>query len=465
MDVAGEWQQEFQEWLQPFLDALGHKARRKWAPLYMLGLLGPLERKSIQPMAQQIAPSQGEQLHHFVATSGWETAPLETELARKAQHLVGGPQAYLIVDDTTLPKKGRCSVGVAHQYSGALGKMTNCQTLVSLTLARQEVPVCIALRLFLPQEWTDDSARCAKAGIPPDRQRHRTKGQIAIEELDRVLSAGVRFGVVLADAGYGMSAEFRKALSARGLTWAVGIQRTQKVYPLTVTISPAPLPAQLRGRPPTHPVPNKGRRTVEHVLDALPRHQWRTVRWRRGTKGYLQARFAVVRVRVADGAELSYGQHLPGEEVWLVGERRSSGERKFYLTNHSAHTPARRIITAIKARWSCEQGHQQLKEELGLDHFEGRSWQGLHHHALLTMIALAFLQHLRLRAGGRRAPCRSLGPPLQPALPAVRRAVVAAFGQLSQRCCRCQTIGPAWDLAWSQPRRNYGSITNLKMAK
>lgn len=272
MDVKTDWEQELQTWLQPFLDALGHKARKKWAPLYLLGLLAPLERKSVQPMAQRLAPAEGEQLHHFVATSSWDIAPLEAELARKAQHLVGGREAYLIVDDTTLPKKGRCSVGVAHQYSGAVGKMTNCQTLVSLTIAHREVPVCIALRLFLPQGWTDDTARCAKAGVPPERRQHRTKGQMAIEELDRVLSAGVRFGVVLADAGYGISAEFRKALSARGLTWAVGIPRTQKVYPLTVTVSPAILPTQLRGRPPKHPVPSLERKAVEQVLDALPRH-------------------------------------------------------------------------------------------------------------------------------------------------------------------------------------------------
>jgi len=460
MDVNREWKQEFREWLQPFLDALGHKARKKWAPMYLLGLLAPLERKSIQPMAQQLAPTEGEQLQHFVATSGWDTAPLETELARKAQDLVGGPEAYLIVDDTTLPKKGRCSVGVAPQYSGAVGKMTNCQTLVSLTVAGQEVPICIALRLFLPQEWTDDAARCAKAGVPLERRRPRTKGQIALEELDRVLAAGVRFGVVLADAGYGMSAEFRKALSARGLIWAVGIQRTQKVYPLTVTVSPAIIPVYLRGRPPKHPVPSRERRAVEQVLDALPRNHWRTVKWRRGTKGKLQARFAVIRVRVADGAELALGQHLPGEEVWLVGERRSTGERKFYLTNHPAHTPARTLITAIKARWSCEQGHQQLKEELGLDHFEGRSWQGLHHHALLTMIALAFLQHLRLRASGHQGQLRSAGPPPQPTLPAVRRILVAVLGQPPQRCPQCQTFVPVSSLVWQTSLKNYGAITN-----
>jgi len=460
MDVNTEWRQEVQEWLQPFLAALGHKGRRKWAPVYVFGLLAPLERKSIQPIAQRLAPADGEQLHHFVATSSWETAPLEVVLARKAQRLVGGHDAVLIVDDTTLPKKGRCSVGVAHQYSGALGKMTNCQALVSLTLARQEVPVCIALRLFLPQEWTNDSPRCLKVGVPITRLTHRTKGQLALEELDRVRAAGVTFGVVLADAGYGISAEFRKALSARGLTWAVGIPRTQKVYPLSVRVKPATIPLVLRGRPPQHPVATAERVSVEAALTALPATHWRTVTWRRGTKGKLQARFAVIRVRVADGAELALGQHLPGEEVWLIGERRSTGERKFYLTNHSADTPKRTIIAALKARWSCEQGHQQLKEELGLDHFEGRSWQGLHHHALLTMIALAFLQHLRLRASERRIQRRSLGPPPQPTLPAVRRALVIVLGQPSQRCCQCQTIVPAWDFVWSQPLRNYETVTN-----
>jgi SRSO17 transposase len=148
-------------------------------------------------MAQQLAPTDGEPLHHFVAASGWETAPLEAELARKAESLVGGRGAYLIVDDTTPPKKGRCSVGVAPQYSGALGKMTTCQTLVSLTPAHPEVPVCIALRLFLPQEWTSDTARCVKAGVPSARVAHRTKGQLAMEELDQVRAAGVTFGVVL----------------------------------------------------------------------------------------------------------------------------------------------------------------------------------------------------------------------------------------------------------------------------
>lgn len=387
------WTEEFERWLAPFLDTLGHKMRRRWAPVYVRGLLGPGDRKSIQPMAERVAPTDHGQLHHFVATSPWETAPLEAVLAREAQHRVGGPDAVLIIDDTTLLKQGKHSIGVARQYSGAAGKRANCQALVSLTLAQGEVPMPVALRLFLPEEWTADPERCRRLSVPEERIRPRTKGEIALEEVDRVRSAGVEFGCVLADAGYGAGAQFRSALTERGLLWAVGILKTQSVYPFDVELLPPP-PRKAKGRALKHPIPTADRQSAETVLGAL---RWRKVTWRQGTRGPLWARFAAVRVRVADGPKNSQGQHLPGEEAWLVGEERSTGERKYYLTNHLPRTPLRRIAGAIKARWACEQAHQQMKEELGLDHFEGRSWLGLHHHAVLTMIAYAFLQHLRLK--------------------------------------------------------------------
>ena len=316
-------------------------------------------------------------------------------LAEKAQALVGGPDAVLLVDDTALLKQGKRSVGVARQYAGAAGKTTNCQTLVSLTLARDEVPVGLALRLFLPAEWTDDPARCRAAGVPEARLAYRTKLDLALDEIDRVTAAGVTYGCVLADAGYGVSSYFRQALSARGLTWAVGIPRIQKVYPANVTTAlPSPKPAGRRGRPSLHPVPSVPSASAEQVLAA---GRWRRLTWRTGTKGPLSARFAAARIVVADGPVYAGGQHLPGEAAWLVGERRDSGETKFYVTNYPAGTSLRALAAAIKARWICEQAHQQLKEELGLDHFEGRTWHGLHHHALLTLISFAFLQHLRLQ--------------------------------------------------------------------
>ena len=364
--------------------------------MYVRGLLGPGERKSVGPLAAAVAPGDYAQVHHFVNAASWDPAPLERVLAAKAQRLVGGRDAVLIVDDTALLKQGRHSVGVARQYAGAAGKKANCQALVSLTLARGEVPVPVALRLFLPEEWTDDPTRCRRAGVPGERLAPRTKGELALDEIDRVVAAGLQFGVVLADAGYGASAEFRRALTARGLTWAVGTLKSQTVYPADVELH---WPRAATGRPRTHPVPTRER---EPAADVLARARWRRVTWRGGTKGPLAARFAAVRVVVADGPKAPRTDHLPGNPAWLVGEHRRSGERKYYLTNHPPNATLRQLASAIKARWACEQAHQQLKEELGLDHFEGRTWRGLHHHALLSMIGLAFLQHLRLAEAGAR---------------------------------------------------------------
>jgi len=378
--------QDLDSWLEPFLAAVGHKKRRLWAPLYLRGLLGPSERKSLQPMAASLGLSGHDQLQHFIASPAWDDAPLWRVLAEQADRLVGGPQAALVIDDTALPKKGTLSVGVARQYCGQLGKRASCQALVSLTLAGREVPVPVGLRLFLPEEWTADPGRCAAAGVPEDEVLARSKGAIALAELDRLIAAKVRFGMVLADAGYGASAAFRQGLSERGLTWAVGIPRNQKVYGVDVQLVP---PTGRKRRP----VPDQEPREAEAVLAGLP---WRRVTWRHGTKGPLAAQFAATRVRVGDGKTWANNRHLPGEEVWLVGEWRSSGERKYYLSNLPPRTSLRALAGAIKARWVCEQAHQQLKQELGLGHFEGRSWTGLHRHALMTCIAFAYLQHLRL---------------------------------------------------------------------
>src|ERR687897_336210 len=339
--TKGDWQAEFEAWLAPFLARLRRVEQRRWAPIYLQGLLGPGERKSIEPMAARVAPADVQQLHHFISTSPWTCEPLEEELVRAAERLLGGPDAVLVIDDTALVKQGRHSVGVHRQYCGQLGKKANCQALVSLTLARAEVPVCVGLRLFLPRAWAENVSRRTRAGVP-EAIVSRPKWQLALDELDRIRAAGARFGCVLADAEYGKAADFRHALSDE---------------------------------------------------------MWRAVLWRRGTKGDLRADFAALRIRVADGPVMSGAQHRPGEEAWLVCERRGSGERKYYLTNHAEDVSLESLAALIKARWVCEQAHQQMKEDLGLDHFEGRSWLGLHHHGLMTMIAFAFLQHLRL--GGK----------------------------------------------------------------
>jgi SRSO17 transposase len=397
--TTSDWNSDLQVWLAPFLEKLGHKARRRMCPLYVAGLIGPGDRKSMLPMAERLAPGDYDQLHHFIAGGVWNAAPLEAELLVQADRLVGGSDAVLVIDDTALPKKGDHSVGVAAQYASALGKTANCQTLVSLTLARAEVPVMLGLRLFLPDSWTSDPVRLKQAGVPAGERDARSKPQIAIAEIDRVIAAGVRFGAVLADAGYGLSAPFRQGLTARGLTWAVGIPGRQKVYRADVKLI---FPVAGRGRPRQRHIPNVLSRPAEEMLAAA---RWRSISWRQGTKGALKARFAAVRVRVADGPPQRIAdkgqQHLPGEEVWLIGERRTSGETKYYLANLPSETKLLRLAAIVKARWVCEQAHQQVKEELGLDHFEGRSWQGLHRHALMTMIAYTFLQHRRLAEAGR----------------------------------------------------------------
>ena len=285
---------------------------------------------------------------------------------------MGADDAVLVIDDTAVPKKGTHSVGVAAQYASALGKTANCQTLVSLTLARGEVPVMIALRLFLPDSWVNDRRRLKRAGVPVgSRDLRGQKPEIALAEIDRLISIGVRFRCVLADAGYGLSAPFRQGLTAAELAWAVGIPRHLKVYPVGVQlIWPV---TKVRGRPRKRHVPDSLSTAAEDMLASA---RWRTVSWRSGTKGRLKARFAAVRVCTADGPPQRIWdkgqQHLPGDEAWLIGEHRASGEKKYYLANLAAGMDLRSLAATIKARWICEQAHQQLKEELGSRPLRGK---------------------------------------------------------------------------------------------
>jgi SRSO17 transposase len=200
-----DWREELSRWLAPFLAKLGHKAWRRICPLYVAGLIGPGDRKSVDPMAERVAPGDYDQLHHFVSDGVWDEGPLELELANRADKLFGGSTTQLC------RRRGTHSVGVAPQYASALGKTAKCQTLVSLTLARGEVPVMVGLRLFLPENWTSDEVRLERVGVPAAHRAARTKPEIALAELDRLIAAGLRFRTVLADAGYGLSAPFRQA--------------------------------------------------------------------------------------------------------------------------------------------------------------------------------------------------------------------------------------------------------------
>src|SRR5215813_2755308 len=297
----------------------------------------------------------------------------------------------------------------------------------------REIPVSCGL--FLPESWTSKPARLKRAGVPAEYRTARTKPEMALAELDSVIAAGVRFGCVLADAGYGMSAPFRQGLTARNLAWAVGVPRHLKAYPADVQMI---WPVAKRGRPRRRHIPDVLSVPAE---DMLANAAWRTISWRTGTKGKLKARFAAVRVRVADGPPQRIRdkgqQHLPGDEAWLIGEHRMSGEKKYYVANLPAKTNLRTLAVTIKARWICEQAHQQLKEELGLDHFEGRSWQGLHRHALMTMIAYAFLQYRRLARARRekkkqRAAAAANFARRTPRHPQTVRSTTAAMPALSK---------------------------------
>ena len=239
---------DLDHWLDPFLDATGRSTRRKMAPLYVRGLLGSGGRKSVQPMAERLGLSGHDQLHHFISSPAWDDAPLWRVLAEQVDRQVGGAGAVLVVDDTGLPKKGELSVGVARQYCGALGKVANAQVLVTLTLARGEVPLPVGLRLFLPATWTNDAERCEEAGVPEEARAAQTNPrlaippsyawrnlepaspEIALAEIDRLREAGLRFSCVLADAGFGSSPAFRQGLDERELAWAAGVACTQLVY-------------------------------------------------------------------------------------------------------------------------------------------------------------------------------------------------------------------------------------------
>jgi SRSO17 transposase len=282
-EIGAGWRVELERWLEPFLARLSRQARRAMCPLYVAGLIGPGERRSVQPMAHRLGLGSHDGLHRFVSAGRWDAAPPEAELPAQADRLVGGAGAYLVIDDTALPKKGSASVGAAPRYASALGKNANRQTLVPLTLARGEVPVPVSLRLFLPEAWTSDPARLRRAGAPAEHHTLRTKPEIASAELDRVRAAGVRFGAVLADAGYGISPAFRHALSARGLSWAVGIPRIRKAFPAAMAMVPPP-PAR---RPSSQPlVPATEAVGAEALLD---NERWQAITWRRCIKGPLFA--------------------------------------------------------------------------------------------------------------------------------------------------------------------------------
>jgi SRSO17 transposase len=385
----------FAVYVERLAAVLGHADRV--APLkdYCTGLLLPGERKSVEPMAARVQPGRvqaaHQSLHHFVAKADWSD---EVVLALvRAQTLPAlerqGPIRAWIVDDTGFPKKGRHSVGVARQYCGQLGKQDNCQIAVSLSIAT-EASLPIAYRLYLPEAWANDPERRAKAGVPEDVV-FQTKPEIALAQIKAALAAGVPRGVVLADAGYGIDTAFRAALTQMSLTYIVGVQSSMSLWPPGTQPLP-PKPWSGRGRPPSlvqrHPA--HAPVSAKELAQVLPEGAWRTVTWREGSKAPLTSRFAAVRIRPA---HRDYRHSAPRAEEWLLVEwpRHEAEPTKYWLSTLPEDTKLADLVDQAKLRWRIERDYQELKQEIGLGHYEGRGWRGFHHHATLAIAAYGFL--------------------------------------------------------------------------
>jgi SRSO17 transposase len=391
---AGE--ARFARYLGAIVGVLGDARRVAPAGVYCTGLLLPGERKSVEPMAARLAPARvqatHQSLHHVVANAAWDDAAVLAAvrgqvLPALARH---GPVRYWIVDDTSFPKQGQHSVGVARQYCGVLGKQDNCQVAVSLSVANDQVSLPIAYRLYLPQEWAANPKRCTKAGVPQDIA-FETRTAIALGQLRQALAEGVPVGIVLGDAAYGIETGFRVGVSALGLSYVLGVQSSLSVWPPGKEPLP-PLPYSDRGRPST-----RLRRDAEHkpisakeLARGLPTRAWRKLTWREGSRAGLTSRFTAQRVRPAHRDEQ---RSAPWPEEWLLIEwpKGEAEPAKYWLSTLPPATALRELVHSAKARWLIERDYQELTQELGLGQYEGRGWRGFHHHATLCIAAYGFL--------------------------------------------------------------------------
>ena len=392
---AARSEARFSAYVEGLSTALGHRDREGPFRAYCTGLLGTEGRKSVEPLAAATAPArvsgQHQSLLHFVGQSEWSDAAV---LAAARAYVLpaierGGPIEAWIIDDTSFPKQGRHSVGVARQYCGQLGKRANCQTAVTLSLANHHASLPVGYRLYLPKEWAEDAPRRKQAGVPDDVV-FETKTAIALGLLKQALAQDLPRGFVLADAGYGSDTAFREAVTALGLTYVMGVGPTTSVWPPGVR----PL-AQTRPRrgPPLLRLRRDDERkpvSVKELALSLPDEAWRVIEWREGSNDVLKGRFARVRVHAAHGDNLR--AELRPEE-WLVIEWPESEAEptKYWLSTLPPDIPFDKLIDAVKLRWRIERDYQELKQEVGLGHYEGRGWRGFHHHATLCIAAYGFL--------------------------------------------------------------------------
>jgi len=394
--TAEDSESRFSAYVEGLVSVIGHKDRARPLHDYCVGLMLPCERKSVEPMAAVTAPSrtaaQHQSLLHFVGEGRWSDEKVlakvrEIVLPEVERH---GPINAWIIDDTAFPKQGRHSVGVARQYCGQLGKQDNCQVAVSLSVANDHASLPVAYRLYLPEDWAGDSKRRRKTGVPED-VRFKTKPEIALEQIDVACKAGLPRGVVLMDAGYGCNTELRAGVSALALCYVAGIMPQTSVWALGT----GPLPPKKwsgRGRPPKL-LRRDGKHqpiSVKELALGLPKRAWRTIKWREGATDWLSSRFARVHVRVAH-RDYSLTDSRPEEWLLIEWPKGENEPTKYWLSTLPKDISFRRLVDTAKLRWRIERDYQELKQELGLGHFEGRGWRGFHHHATLCIAAYGFL--------------------------------------------------------------------------
>ena len=461
MDAA----KEFNRYIAHLSEGLGHADRHAGLRGYCTGLMLPLSRKSVEPMAARVDPlhasARHQALHHFVAKSEWSDSCVMARVRDWVMPWLGlDSGCYWIIDDTGFPKKGKHSVGVARQYCGQLGKQDNCQVAVSLSLASAQGSIPIAYQLYAPQDWAADPVRRKSAGVP-EGIAFATKPEIASAQMRQAVAAGVPMGVVLADAGYGDETAFRDGITALGMRYAVGIRPGTTVWaqgtaplPPKAWVGRGKKPTKLRREPGNEPV------TVKALAMALPAQAWSTVTWREGTNAELSGRFAALRVRPAHRDYLATKMR-PQEWLLIEWPEGEAAPAKYFLTTAPEEATLAQMVFVTKMRWRIERDYQNLKQDFGLGHYEGRGWRGFHHHATLSIAAYGFLMAERLKAGNSASSKKNFA---QRQVPAVPKDYVPR-GRPARAASRAKLDHNAAPAAERRTRKRPGSLPALPLDK
>jgi SRSO17 transposase len=419
--APGAQQKRFAAYLDGLAQAAGHADREEPLKAYCTGLLLPGERKSVEPMAARLAPDNvrrtHQSLHHVVADAPWSDEDLLRQVRKYvlAAMTEKAPVTAWVADDTGFVKKGTHSVGVARQYCGQVGKQENCRVAVSLSVTTQTASLPVAWRLYLPESWAQDRKRREQAGVPEEIS-FETKPAIALQQIRGAVQEGIPTAPVLGDAGYGNDTQFREGVTALRLPYVLGVSSSTTVW----KPGEGPLPKKAwsgRGQP-----PKRVRRDPDHqpvsvlaLAQRLPKKAWKNVTWRQGTKHPLRSRFALLRVRPAHRDEK---RTEPRPEEWLLIQwpKGEDEPAKYWLSTLPVETKIPDLVRLAKLRWIIERDYEELKQELGLGHFEGRGWRGFHHHATLCIAAYGFLvaERSRFSPSARAGQLGLSSPPIAP---------------------------------------------------